>query len=79
MATNTIVYRDYVFQGSDIQEGNPYTEVSLPSSALGSNTIQVTVKCNDPAIVGFQRNDPLLYTRGDHLPERYFVRRKKGL
>lgn len=73
MATNTIVYRDYVFQGSDIQEGNPYTEVSLPSSALGSNTIQVTVKCNDPAIVDFQRNDPLLYTRGDHLPERYFV------
>lgn len=73
MATNTIVYRDYVFQGTDIQDGNPYTEVSLPSSALGSNTIQVTVKCNDPAIVDFQRNDPLLYTRGDHLPERYFV------
>lgn len=73
MATNTIVYRDYVFQGSDIQEGNPYTEVSLPSSALGSNTIQVTVKCNDPAIVDFQRNDPLLYTRENHLPERYFV------
>lgn len=73
MATNTIVYRDYMFQGSDIQEGNPYTEVSLSSSALGSNTIQVTVKCNDPAIVDFQRNDPLLYTRGDHLPERYFV------
>lgn len=73
MATNTIVYRDYVFQGSDIKEGNPYTEVSLPSSALGSNTIQVTVKCNDPAIVDFQRNDPLLYTRGNHLPERYFV------
>lgn len=73
MATNTIVYRDYVFQGSDIQDGNPYTEVSLPSSALGSNTIQVTVKCNDPAIVDFQRNDPLLYTRENHLPERYFV------
>lgn len=73
MATNTIVYRDYVFQGSDIQEGNPYTEVSLPSSALGSNTIQVTVKCNDPSIVDFQRNDPLLYTRDDHLPARYYV------
>ena len=73
MAANKIAYRNYVFQGSDIREGNPYTEVSLPSSALGSNTIQVTVKCSDPAIVDFQRNDPLLYTRGGHLPERYFV------
>lgn len=73
MAANKIAYRNYVFQGSDIREGNPYTEVSLPSSSLGSNTIQVTVKCSDPSIVDFQRNDPLLYTRGDKLPERYFV------
>lgn len=70
---NIITYRSFVFEDADIQDGNPYNEVSLPSSALGSSTISVTVKCSNPSIVDFQRNDPLLYTRDGHLPARYYV------
>lgn len=70
---NRIVYRGWVFTGNQIRDGNPYDEISLPSSALGSSTIQVTVKCEDPAIVIFQRNEPLIYQRDGRMPVLYFV------
>lgn len=70
---NQITYRGWTFSGAQIREGNPYDEVSLPSSALGSSTITVTVKCTDPSITNFQRNEPLIYTRDGRRPARYFV------
>lgn len=70
---NQIIYRDWTFSGNQIQEGNPYDEISLSSSALGSSTIQVTVKCADPSIVNFQRNEPLIYRRDGRMPVFYYV------
>jgi hypothetical protein len=70
---NQIIYRSWTFSGNQIRDGNPYDEISLPSSALGSSTIQVTVKCADPSIVNFQRNEPLIYRRDGRMPVLYYV------
>ena len=70
---NQIIYRSWTFSGNQIRDGNPYDEISLPSSALGSSTIQVTVKCTDPSITNFQRNEPLIYRRDGRMPVLYYV------
>lgn len=70
---NQIIYRNWTFSGNQIQEGNPYDEISLSCSALGSSTIQVTVKCSDSSIVNFLRNEPLIYRRNGRMPVFYYV------
>lgn len=58
---NQITYLGWTFEGDDILEGCPYSEQSLPNSALGVDTIRVRIRCGDPSIVHFQRNTPMIY------------------
>ena len=58
---NQITYLDWTFEDDDILEGCPYSEQSLPASALGVDTIRVRVRCKDPSIVRFRRNTPMIY------------------
>lgn len=70
---NKIDYEKWTFTDEEILEGNPYSEQSLPSSALGVSTITVQVKCIDPSIVTFRRNAPMSYFYKDRQRGIYYV------
>ena len=58
---NQIVYLDYTFTDVQISAGSLGLECSLPSSSIGIDTLEATVKCSDPSIIAFVQNTPMTY------------------
>ena len=58
---NQIVYLDYTFTDVKITAGSLGLECSLPSSSIGIDTLEATVKCDDPTIINFVQNTPMTY------------------
>ena len=58
---NKLIYKTWTFEDDQVKSGSCYLETSLPSSSLGINTLEVTVKCSDPTIATFAQNDPVTY------------------
>lgn len=57
---NQIVYKSWTWDDDNITYTRLNKEVSLPVSSLAIDTLQGEVVCDDPAILDFQQNDPLL-------------------
>lgn len=58
---NKLIYKTWTFEDDQVKAGICYLETSLPSASLGINTLEVTVKCDDPSIADFSQNDPVTY------------------
>lgn len=84
---NKIVYDGRVFQDPDIASGEVHLAMSLPHQRLEANTFSAVVKCSDPTLTNFKRNEPLHYYHRDRLvmiayvqtvdrigPDRYEIR-----
>lgn len=67
---NYLEYESWTFSQNDIKDGNLYRSRDLLSASLEVDTLSVTVECNDPSIVNFQRNAKLV---------RYFNGNQDGI
>ena len=56
-----IRYEKWTFPADKIMSGNLYLASSLLATSLEPNTFTPVVECDDPAIMAFERNTPLLY------------------
>lgn len=63
--SNKITYLDHVFEGTDIESGNPYYARSLTSSSLEIDSFDFEVKSSDTTLTQFVRNTPLTYYHDD--------------
>ncbi len=59
-----IVYSNYNFSGNAVESILTGREKSLPVSSLGIDTFEAEVKCRNPEILKFRKNDPLYHYRG---------------
>lgn len=70
---NTITYKGYSFSDVSIKTAYIGEEMSLPITSLGIDTLEAEVVCDDPTIVNFRLNDPVIYYRTDTPTAVYFV------
>lgn len=70
---NRLVYGKWTFVDREIADGNPYQEQTLFGQELGVDTLSVTVKCADPAILDYQSGAPMIYYRRDMQRGIYYV------
>ena len=67
---NKLVYARWTFEDVKLTAGDEHREQALDSAALGIDTLEVEVKCDDPAIVQFTQNAPMTY---------YYRGRQRGI
>lgn len=57
---NQLIYKSWTWDDDNVTYGYIDKELSLPVSSLGIDTLQAGVVCDDPSILDFEQNDPLL-------------------
>lgn len=62
--TTTISYLSYSFSGAEILSTQGAVDAGLNGRTLDVDTYSATVRCNDPAIANFNRDDPVRILRG---------------
>lgn len=70
---NRLVYGPWTFEDVRISEGNPYQEQTLFGLELGVDTLSVTVKCTDQAILEPQPNAQMTYYHRERQRGIYYV------
>lgn len=75
---NKLTYDKWIFTDSQqpdnqLAEGSFYLETSLPASALGVDTMELTVKCSDPSIKAFTPNAPMTYFYRDRQKALFYL------
>lgn len=58
---NSIQYLDWLFGQDDIKSGSLMLSRDLTCASLAIDTLNMVVRCGDPAIADFQRDTPLTY------------------
>ena len=70
---NRLVYGPWTFEDVRLSEGNPYQEQTLFGQELGVDTLSVTVKCADQAILEPQPNARMTYYHRGRQRGIYYV------
>lgn len=71
---NQLVYKGWTWDDDDIVYVRKGREVSLPVSSLAIDGLEGSVECDDPTILDFQQDDPLLvYHQGRQVGLYYLV------
>ncbi|MGI5963677.1 MAG: hypothetical protein ACOX7N_08195 [Lawsonibacter sp.] len=70
---NRLVYGSWIFEDVQISQGNPYQEQTLFGLELGVDTLSVTVKCSDPAILKYHPNTRMIYYHRERQRGIYYV------
>lgn len=74
-----IEYKRWIFTADKIESGNIYLPVSLIFSSLEAGTLNVSVRCPDPDILDFERNDILRYHARQGCPLVFYVQKIRRL
>lgn len=56
-----ITYKNWTFRFAQIESAKPTQEQSLNCESVSADTLTAVVRCNDPAIMAFAKNDPIRF------------------
>lgn len=60
-----ITYKNWTFLFSQTESAKPTREQSLSCESISADTLTAVVRCNDPAIMAFAKNDPIRVWEND--------------
>ena len=60
-----ITYKNWTFLFSQTESAKPTREQSLSCESISADTLTAVVRCNDPAIMAFAKNDPIRVWESD--------------
>ena len=60
-----ITYKNWMFDSSQTEKAAPTQEQSLSCESISADTLTVVVRCNDPSIMAFQKNDAIRFWEND--------------
>lgn len=60
-----ITYKNWTFLFSQIESAKPTREQSLSCESISADTLTAVVRCNDPTIMAFAKNDPIRVWESD--------------
>ena len=60
-----ITYKNWTFLFSQTESAKPTREQSLSCESISANTLTAVVRCNDPTIMAFAKNDPIRVWESD--------------
>lgn len=60
-----ITYKNWMFDSSRIEKAAPTQEQSLSCESISADTLTVVVRCDDPSIMAFQKNDAIRFWEND--------------
>ena len=56
-----ITYKNWMFDSSRTEKAAPTREQSLSCESISADTLTVVVRCDDPSIMSFQKNDAIRF------------------
>lgn len=60
-----ITYKNWMFDSSRTEKAAPTREQSLSCESISADTLTVVVRCDDPSIMSFQKNDAIRFWEND--------------
>nr|DAJ50402.1 MAG TPA: hypothetical protein [Caudoviricetes sp.] len=60
-----ITYKNWMFDSSRTEKAAPTREQSLSCESISADTLTVVVRCDDPSIMAFQKNDAIRFWEND--------------
>lgn len=60
-----ITYKNWMFDSSRTEKAAPTREQSLSCESISADTLTVVVRCDDPSIMSFQKNDAICFWEND--------------
>lgn len=60
-----ITYKNWMFDSSRTEKAAPTQEQSLSCESISADTLTVVVRCDDPSIMAFQKNDAIRFWEND--------------
>lgn len=60
-----ITYKNWIFLFSQTESAKPTREQSLSCESISADTLTAVVRCNDPTIMAFAKNDPIRVWEND--------------
>lgn len=60
-----ITYKNWMFDSSRTESAAPAQEQSLSCESISADTLTVIVRCDDPSIMAFQKNDAIRFWKND--------------
>lgn len=60
-----ITYKNWTFLFSQTESAKPTREQSLSCESISADTLTAVVRCNDPTIMAFAKNDPIRFWEND--------------
>lgn len=60
-----ITYKNWMFDSSRTESAAPTQEQSLSCESISADTLTVIVRCDDPSIMAFQKNDAIRFWKND--------------
>lgn len=60
-----ITYKNWMFNSSQTEKAAPTREQSLSCESISADTLTVVVRCDDPSIMSFQKNDAIRFWEND--------------
>lgn len=60
-----ITYKNWMFDFSRTEKAAPTREQSLSCESISADTLTVVVRCDDPSIMAFQKNDAIRFWKND--------------
>ena len=60
-----ITYKNWMFDSSQTEKAAPTREQSLSCESISADTLTVVVRCDDPSIMSFQKNDAIRFWEND--------------
>lgn len=60
-----ITYKNWMFDSSRTEKAAPTREQSLSCESISADTLTVVVRCDDPLIMSFQKNDAIRFWEND--------------
>lgn len=60
-----ITYKNWMFDSSRTESAAPTQEQSLSCEGISADTLTVIVRCDDPSIMAFQKNDAIRFWKND--------------
>lgn len=60
-----ITYKNWMFDSSRTEKAAPTQEQSLSCESISADTLTVIVRCDDPSIMAFQKNDAIRFWEND--------------
>ena len=60
-----ITYKNWMFDSSRTEKAAPTREQSLSCESISADTLTIVVRCDDPSIMSFQKNDAIRFWEND--------------